>query len=91
MNDVSSWIEQGRMADGKRMSDERLSEVFDLVKPSPNWKYPIDSYVDKNLATRAEIEAAVVWFAGGFPDVHDDGGSNVWYVSGAGYYEWIGA
>lgn len=92
MGQIDEWLEKGRTKkDGTRLSDERLTEVFDLVKPKDNWKNPIDAWVDKAKADREEIELAVTWFAGGVPEVHDNGGGGVWYVYGAGYYEWIGA
>jgi hypothetical protein len=68
----------------------RRSEVFDLVKPQPNWKYPIDAVVPPGLATEQEVIDAVVWFAGGMPDVAPGQGGCL-VVTGAGYYEWIGA
>jgi len=76
-------------SDGTVLTDERLTEVFDLVKPSPNWKYPIDARVPKAAADLEEIELAVIWFAGGSPVVLEDGDN--YHVLGAGYYEWIGA
>lgn len=86
---IADWIEQGRMADGQRMSDERLAEVFDLVKPVTNWKAPINAFVPQGQATPQEITAAVIWFAGGAPDVVQLPGG--YRVVGAGYWEWIGA
>lgn len=89
MSQLDEWLERGRTADGVRMSDERLSEVFDLVKDSENWKMPIQARVPKAAATQAEIVAAVCWFAGGMPDFLSDG--DHWWVIGAGYYVWVGA
>ena len=68
---------------------QRLREVFDLVKPSPNWKDPIAAIVYKDNATKEEIVEAVTFFCGGRPEVFDLG--HAWRVSGAGYYEWVGA
>lgn len=78
------------IADGKPMSDERLGEVFGLVKPEPNWKAPIDMLVVKDKATVSELRTAVVWYCGGYPEVADYD-SDFWKVTGAGYYEWVGA
>lgn len=92
MGQIDEWLERNRTKkDGTRLSDERLTEVFDLVKPKDNWKELIDTWVPKDKADREEIELAVIWFAGGMPEVHDNGGGNIWYVYGAGYYEWVGA
>lgn len=71
------------------MSEERIAEVFSFVKPPMNWKGPIQSSVPKEMATKQEIEAAVAWFCGGHPEVEDRG--SCWQVTGAGYYEWVGA
>jgi hypothetical protein len=71
------------------LSLDRLTEVFDLVKPVGNWKEPISVSVPKESATSAEIESAVVFFAGGVPSVVDHG--DHWRVTGAGYYLWVGA
>lgn len=87
IEEINQWVEQAKGG----MSDERLREVFDLVKPRPNWKMPIAAIVSKDDATRQEIETAVTWFAGGLPDVTEIESSRKWRVSGAGYYEWIGA
>jgi hypothetical protein len=90
MSDLDKWLEEGRrLDDGTSMSDERLGEVFDLVKPEEHWKYPIDARVPKQAARRDEITRAVVWFAGGTPTVTDEG--DQWHVEGEGYYVWIGA
>lgn len=90
---IDAWLEAGRMADGVRMSDERLDEVFNLVRTPGNWKMPIDAFVPTHLATVAEIEKAVIWYAGGVPEFvaeHRDGVPGH-RVIGAGYYAWIGA
>lgn len=77
------------MADGKPMTVERLHEVFDLVKPRPNWKTRISARVPMDQATQDEIGQAVVWFAGGTPAIWEEDGT--WKVLGAGYYYWVGA
>lgn len=77
-------------ADGKEMTQERLSEVFDLVKPQPNWKYPIDAKVPVGAATPAEISEAVVWFTGSLPEVWEET-PGTFSVLAAGYYACIGA
>lgn len=90
MSQMDEWLAQGRMADGKPMTDGRLQEVFDLVKPVGNWKMPIGTLVRAGAATEEEITTAVIWYAGGVPEVrHNDDGTM--YVFGAGYYEWVGA
>jgi hypothetical protein len=88
---MDSWLAQARTADGKPMTDERMSEVFDLVKPQypHGWKGAIEAEVPKDKATREEIEKSVCWFVGGYPEVEDHGPH--WYVTGAGYYVWIGS
>lgn len=88
--DIDAWLAQGRMAAGAAMTDERLSEVFDMVKPADNWKLPIDALVSMDRATVDEIMTAVAWFAGGHPTV-TTAGVGVFRVTGAGYYTWIGA
>lgn len=71
---------------------ERLREVWDLVRPYPNWKGPIAAIVPMAAASAIEIEAAVIFFAGGRPSVERlPGGTRRWHVLGAGYYEWVGA
>lgn len=67
----------------------RRAEVFGLVKHPGNWKMPFAAIVDKSAATEEEISDAVVWFAGGAPEIEDLGDS--WRVTGAGYYTWVGA
>lgn len=67
----------------------RLSEVFDLVKPEGNWKMPIHARVPKTAATEREVSDAVIFYCGGVPFVVEDG--EHWVVTGAGYYEWVGA
>lgn len=70
--------------------DERLHEVFSLVSDQlDHWKDPFDVHVPKTAATDEEIRNAVIWHAGGSPDIYDEGDN--WFVSGAGYYEWVGA
>lgn len=69
---------------------QRLREVWDLVRPYPNWKGAIAAIIPQSAATREEIEAAVVFFAGGRPQVRDIQATR-WHVLGAGYYEWVGA
>jgi hypothetical protein len=86
---IAEALEQARVADGQRMSDERLAEVFALVKPATGWKRPIQATVPKELATGEEISTAVAWFAGGVPEIEDRG--DRWQVTGAGYYVWVGA
>lgn len=96
MPTVDEWLENSRMADGVRMTDERLDEVFELVSPAnhgqPGWKYPIDCDVPRDKATSNEIDRAVIWFAGGCPDIFiPDDPTAPYHVSGAGYYAWVGA
>lgn len=90
MDEIAAWTERVRTADGKVMTDERLREVFALVKNKANWKDPIDALVPMEKATEAEIVAAVQWFAGGIPEVTRERG-NTWSVKGEGYYVWIGS
>lgn len=80
---IDEWLDQSRMADGKPMSNERMSEVFDLVK-APDWKDPIDTTIPKSAATAAEIETAVSWHTGSLPMVADKG--ETWEVVADGYY-----
>lgn len=88
---VDEWLAHARtLADGTVLSDERLHEVFDLVKPANNWKDPIDATVARSKASPEEIEKAVIWFAGGIPDMCDEPFGYL-RVTGAGYYTWIGA
>lgn len=70
-------------------STERLSEVFDLVKPEENWKLPIDALVHSEAASAQEIEEAVAFYCGGYPALIAEGA--FWRVIGDGYYVWIGA
>lgn len=72
---------------------ERLREVFALVRDPENWKMPIRAFVPDTAATAAEISDAVIFFCGGNPEIQPatKGGVNGWAVTGAGYYEWIGA
>lgn len=67
----------------------RLAVVFEMVKPSPNWKASIAAVVYKDSATKEEIVEAVTFYCGGVPEVFDLG--HAWRVSGAGYYVWCGA
>lgn len=78
------------LPDGTKMSDERLKEVFGLVKTPGHWKDPIDMLVPKEKASVAEIRTAVAWYCGGYPEV-EDYDSDFWRVRGEGYYIWIGA
>lgn len=71
------------------MTHERLSEVFDLVKPVGNWKEEISTTVFKSQATSAEIDAAIIFFTGGAPDILDEGES--YWVRARGYYAEVGA
>lgn len=87
---VDEWLEKSRtLPDGRRMSDDDLSRVFDLVSPAGNWKMPIDARVPLDAATPAEIERAVVWYTGGGPDVFEEDG--FWRVQAAGYYMCVGS
>lgn len=87
--ELARWLNENRIADGEVMSDARLSEVWNLVRPASNWKYSISATVAQHKATRQEIETAVLWFAGGVPTITEV--FDHWYVTGAGYYEWCGA
>lgn len=78
-------LEQARMADGHPMSNQRLIEVWDLVKNRFNWKDRIDALVPMEEATKAEIETAVRWYTGGTPEVVKERG-HTWHVTGEGYY-----
>jgi hypothetical protein len=71
----------------------RLTEVFDLVKDKERWKDPIRAFVPESMATSKEIVDAVIFCAGGMPEVVPavKGGITGWAVTGAGYYVWIGA
>lgn len=82
---INQQLERARMADGVRMSNERLDEVFDLVKDPADWKNSIDARVPKAKATAAEIETAVSWNVGALPMVADRG--DYWEVIGEGYYD----
>lgn len=84
MDFEDAWFDFSEAVDAPRMR-----EVFDFVKPVPNWKDPIDARVSVEAVTAAEIRRAVVWFAGGVPSVVREG--DVFHVTGAGYYEWVGA
>ena len=77
-------------ANGREMTQERLSEVFDLVKPLPNWKMPIDAAVAKDKATEEEISAAVIWFTGSLPTIYAQDAQFL-RVTASGYYNAIGA
>lgn len=85
MDEIAKDLDRARMADGVRMSNERLDEVFDLVKDPTDWKNPIDARVPKASATAAEIETAVSWNVGALPMVADRG--DYWEVIGEGYYD----
>ena len=67
----------------------RLREVFDLVKPTDNWKLPINTLVHCEAASAEEIEEAVAFYCGGYPALIAEGAH--WRVIGEGYYAWIGA
>lgn len=89
MDQIMASVQAMKEADGSVMTDDRLEEVFCLVKPHGNWKMPIDATIAKGLATEAEITTAVLWYAGGAPVVENLGSK--WHVTGVGYYEWVGA
>jgi hypothetical protein len=92
---ITKYSTTGDIAD---VDTTRLDEVFDLVKPSSNWKMPIMARVPFSLASRDELVDAVVWFCGGIPTVtletaYTPDGAKVltWIVTGKGYYNWVGA
>lgn len=81
---ISEQLDRARMADGVRMSNERMDEVFNLVKDPADWKNPIDARVPKAKATAAEIETAVSWYTSSLAMVADKG--DYWEVYAEGYY-----
>lgn len=88
---MASWTEIAEQA-RRGYTEERLHEVFALVENSTNWKMPIDAWVPKENATEDEIVTAVVYIAGGVPEVVTyEVKPDHWAVTGAGYYEWVGA
>lgn len=90
MSEIEAQLERARtLRSGERMSDERLTEVFNLVKDPENWKMPIEAVVDRREATDEEIIIAVTWFAGGGCEVA--GSEAHWHVYAPGYYEEIGS
>ena len=68
---------------------EVLSKAFDKVS-SPNWKDPIDAFVDCDAQTLLDISYAVTFYTGSVARV-DAAGPNLWRVRAAGYYATIGA
>lgn len=84
MDSIDQQLDRARMADGVRMSNERLNEVFDLVKDPSDWKNPIEARVPKTKATSAEIQTAVSWFTSSLAEVADRG--DHWQVYAEGYY-----
>lgn len=81
---IDQQLEQARMADGVRMSNERLDEVFNLVKDPADWKNPIEARVPKSKATAAEIRTAIAWTTSSFAEIADKG--DHWEVYAEGYY-----
>lgn len=81
---IDLMLDKARMADGVRMSNERIDEVFNLVKPPSDWKDPIDTMAPKSKASAAEIEVAVSWLTGSMAMVADKG--DHWEVIADGYY-----
>lgn len=77
------------LTSGEVMSDERLQEVFALVKDKENWKMPVDAVVHPEVAQVEEIEIAVTWFTGGGVEIWEEDGQ--WRVTAPGYYEEIGS
>lgn len=89
---VDQWLEAGRGG----MTDARLDEVFELVKPDGNWKLPIAARVPVELATAAELATAVAWYTGGHGTVEPitaqpSGEQSAWWVTAPGYYASCGA
>ena len=68
---------------------DRMREVFKLVSPHAqgrHWKDEISARIPNELATVTEVIDAVVFMAGGVPEVYEDGDELV--VTGAGYWGW---
>lgn len=89
---IDQWLEASRSG----MSDDRLAEVFDLVKPDGHWKLPIAARVPVADATAEEISTAIDWYAGGGATVEpirstDTGEQTAWWVEAPGYFEMVGA
>ena len=92
MTSIQEWSDNLRNG----MSDERLSDVFDLVKPEGNWKLPIEARVPAGAAGSREIATAIDYFAGGGATIEavmnpDTGQVHSWLVTAPGYYSQIGA
>ena len=64
---------------------QRLLVVFDVVSVSASdWRNPIRVFVDKNSATKQEIEDAVLFYTGTEAEVTTKNGR--WLVRAPGYY-----
>lgn len=79
----------------------QLHQAFDLVKPRPHWKDPIDRWVDlenervPGVAVQEQVDLiteAVTWFTGSVPEFFYAAGSTTRVrVLAAGYYAAVGA
>ena len=66
----------------------QLSEAFDLVKPTGNWKMPIDATVRDDVDLQL-LNDAVAYFTGGV--IATDRTSKGVRVRSEGYYHHIGS
>lgn len=65
-----------------------LTEAFDLVKPTGNWKMPIDATVKDDVDLQL-LEDAVIYFTGG--PIETQRTPKGIRVTSEGYYHHIGA
>lgn len=72
----------------KRMQSE-MKAAFDLVAPTPNWKFPIDAVLPLAGTNIALLVDAVVHFTGAVPTFTAQG--TTLRVTAPGYYRTIGA
>jgi len=87
---------------GVEYTRDQLQAVFNLVANAENWKLPIDTVLVPGAATKASIEAAVIFLTGSIPTIrevtgyvtHRDGlvamPMQLWQVTADGYYKAIG-
>lgn len=74
-------------------TDQQLRDAWELVKPAPNWKMPIDANVPSATDLSA-VSAAVAYFTGGVPKFTPKfTGMEItsYQVTAPGYYQCIGA
>ncbi len=75
-----------------RYTDKQLSDAFDRVRDSKNWKNPIKAdIIVVDEADRALITEAVIHYTGSVPTFTRKGNDAFTRVKAAGYYLTIGS